>query len=237
MNEQSNEKKNQQPVKMVMDHLRNMITNGELAPGDTLPSERKLAEELNVGRLTIRDAIKRLEFYGMVKTEPQSGTKIKGSGLLAFESLMTEILNFEEADFASMAETRNLLEIKSAGMAALKRTDADIVLIQKALKAFEDKIAQGDSAKEEDFRLHLQIAEVGGNSVLKLLMKIITPDVMQKNRNQSLIKKGRKKALLKEHRDIVDKIIEQDAKGAKNAMRVHLRGISKSTKKKSKKKD
>jgi len=222
-----NEIKIQSSVDKVLSQLRTLIVNGELKPGDILPSERKLAEKLGVGRLTIREAIRKLEFYGMVKTHPQSGTEIKGRGILAFEGLISEILNFEEADFKSLVETRNLLEIKSAGTAALKRSDKDIIKIKEALKAFENKMQSGESTKKEDFLFHQQIAEVSGNTVLKLLMRIITPELLKNNISLIPNTEGRSEAVLQEHRDIVDLIIAQDAKGAKNAMRIHLRGTTK----------
>ena len=76
------------PVNQVVNQLRTIIISGEISPGDILPSERKLAEKFGVGRLTIRDAIKKLEFYGIVKTNPQSGTVVKGKGILALEGLL-----------------------------------------------------------------------------------------------------------------------------------------------------
>jgi len=224
MKDIKNETKEKSSVDDVIRQLRALITSGELNPGDALPSERKLAEKFEVGRLTIRDAIKKLEFYGIVKTHPQSGTKVNGKGLLALEGLIIDILDFEETDFASIVETRNLLEIKSAGLAAMKRTDEDISKIQTALLAFESKIEEGHSAEEEDFQLHLQIAEVSGNSVLKLLMRIITPDILKNFKKRYTNKQERNNDILKEHREIVDQIIAQNAKEAKNAMRKHLRG-------------
>lgn len=214
------------PVDSVVHQIRSLIINGELNPGDNLPSERKLAEKLGVGRLTIRDAIKKLEVYGLVKTHPQSGTIIKGKGILALEGIIVDILDFEEADFESIVAIRNLLEIKSAGLAALKRTDNDIRLINDALKAHESKINQGLPAEKEDFLLHFQIAEVSGNSVLKLLMRIITPDILKTITPSHENKAERIKNILHEHREIVSQIEAQNAKEAKNAMRKHLRGYS-----------
>lgn len=214
------------PVDNVIRQLRTLITTGELKPGDILPSERKLSEQLGVGRLVVRDAIKKLEFYGLVKTYPQAGTKIKGKGLMALEGLILDILDFEEADFVSIVEIRNLLEIKSAGLAAIKRTDEDIVKIQKALLDHENKIKQNLPAEKEDLKLHLQIAEVSGNSVLKLLMNIITPDILNSFTTSYPNKEERTKDVLLEHKNIVDQIIAQNPKEAKNAMRKHLRGVN-----------
>jgi len=226
MIEQFNKISFETPVDKVIGQLRALITSGELSPGEVLPSERKLAERLGVGRLTVRDAIRKLEFYGLVKTHPQSGTIIKGKGLMALEGLIIDILDFEEADFESLVATRNLLEIKSAGLAAIRRTEDDMAKIQKALKVHEDKIQSGSAAENEDFLLHFQIAEVSGNSVLKLLMRIITPDILKSFAGRHVNKEERNTNILAEHRQIVKQIVDQNPKEAKNAMRKHLRSNS-----------
>lgn len=212
------------PVDKVVQQIRTLITNGELQPGDTLPPERKLAETLNVSRQNIRDSIKKLEFYGLVKTHPQSGTKIRGKGLIALEGLIIDILDFEEADIESMVEFRNLLEIKSAGLAAEKRTADQIALIKKAQSAYENKIKSGKTAEKEDLNFHLQIAEISGNSVLKLMMRIITPDILKNSIWQNRKRQKNQIDIIEEHKEIVNQIVSKNPKASKNAMRKHLRG-------------
>ncbi|RPJ73447.1 MAG: FadR family transcriptional regulator, partial [Alphaproteobacteria bacterium] len=68
------------PVDIIIDQIRELIVSGELKPGDKLPSERKLSEAFNIGRTHVRDAISKLEFYGILKTLPQSGTIVAGIG-------------------------------------------------------------------------------------------------------------------------------------------------------------
>lgn len=212
------------PVKKVIQQIRALITDGELQPGDTLPPERKLAEKLNVSRQVIRDAIKKLEFYGLVKTLPQSGTRIKGKGLVALEGLIVDLLDFEEADFESIIEFRNLLEIKSAGLAAQKRTDYQINLINEAFVEFEHAIQNGQTGENEDLNFHLQIADISGNSVLKLMMRLITPDILKNARWRNRNRQKSQEEIIEEHREIVNQIILRNSKESKNAMRKHLRG-------------
>lgn len=226
MNSMTKEVKTESSVDAIIRQLRTLIVNGELSPGNMLPPERKLAEKLGVGRLLVRDAIRKLEFYGIVKVQPQSGTKLKGMGLVALEGLITDILNIGEIDFESVVDTRVLLEIESAGKAATRRNEKDIELIQSALKAYEDKVATGASAEEEDFLLHLEIAKVSGNSVLKLLLRIITPDILKRFTKKHSQKENRSTEILNEHREIVNQIIAKNAKGASRAMKIHLKSNS-----------
>lgn len=121
------------PSDKIIMQIRSLITSGQLNPGDRLPPERKLAEKFGVGRSVVRDAIRKLEFYGIVKTQPQSGTVIAGMGIVALEGLITDVLNIEETDFHSLVETRILLEVNAAGRAAERRTADDIVNLRGRL--------------------------------------------------------------------------------------------------------
>ena len=73
------------PVDKIIRQIRSLITSGQLNSGDKLPPERKLAERLGVSRTHVRDAIRKLEFYGILKTLPQSGTVVAGIGITALE--------------------------------------------------------------------------------------------------------------------------------------------------------
>jgi len=220
-----NEIKVETPVDKIISQIRTLITSGELNPGDKLPPERKLAEKFGVGRSVVRDAIRKLEFYGIVKTLPQSGTVIEGLGLVALESLITDVLDMADIDFASLVETRALLEVKAAGRAAERRTGDDIIALQNALAAYEAKVKQGQTAVEEDLLFHIKIAEASGNTVLKSLMMIITPDILKSFTTLKVCKDGRSLIALGEHQEILDFIIAKDQEGAEEAMRQHLDDI------------
>ena len=209
----------------IIKQIRSLITTGQLKPGDKLPPERKLAEKFGIGRSVVRDAIRKLEFYGIVKTQPQSGTVIAGMGIVALEGLITDVLNIEESDFSSLVETRVLLEVNAAGRAAERRTPDDIITLSTALDAYEAKIAKGDSAVEEDLLFHIKIAEASGNKVLKSLMIIITPDIVKNFNRLNVCKDDRKERIIQEHRNILEHIINQDAEKAEEAMRLHLKDI------------
>ncbi|MFK7972780.1 MAG: FadR/GntR family transcriptional regulator [Bacteroidia bacterium] len=210
---------------MIIRQIRMLITSGQLQPGDKLPPERKLAEKFGVGRSHVRDAIRKLEFYGILRTLPQSGTVISGLGMTALEGLITDVLKIEESDFASLVETRVLLEINSAIKAAERRTADDIIAIQKALEAYENQLAQGALAVEEDLLFHLKIAEASKNNVLKSLMLIITPDIVKSYVKLKVCDSPVVQKTIQEHREILQYIIDKDVKGVEKAMRNHLDGV------------
>ncbi|MEL7530766.1 MAG: FadR/GntR family transcriptional regulator [Bacteroidota bacterium] len=214
------------PIEKIMRQIRSLITSGQLNPGDKLPSERKLAEKLGVGRSHVREAIRKLEFYGILKTMPQNGTMVAGIGITALEGLISDVLKLEDSDFASLVETRVILEEKSAHLAALRRTDEDLKNIEAALAAYEVKIEEGGQAIEEDLMFHLAIAEASQNSVLKSLMLIITPDIIYSFNQLEICKNTSIYKALEEHRLILKHIVDQSPELAAEAMLNHLHDVS-----------
>ena len=217
--------KKEPPVDKIIKQIRSLITSGQLKPGDRLPSERKLAEKLGVGRTAVRDAIRKLEFYGILKTLPQSGTVVAGIGLTALEGLITDVLKLEKSDFASLVETRVILEINTARLAAERRTDDDIEEIRKAIKAYELKIKNKENAVEEDLMFHLKIAEASKNEVLKSLMLIITPDIVKNFINYEVCDEQSELKAVKEHQEILEAIIEGNGEKASELMNLHLEDV------------
>jgi len=225
MLENFSELKQESPVDKIIIQIRTLITSGQIKAGDKLPSERKLAEKLGVGRTHVRDALRKLEFYGILKTHPQSGTVVAGIGMTALEGLITDVLKLEKSDFTSLVETRVLLESNSAKLAALRRTDEDIEAIKKAISAYEIKIKNGETAIEEDLMFHIKIAEASKNSVLKSLMLIITPDIVKNFVTYKVCDNSTELKALHEHQKILEHIINKNGEAASKVMTHHLNDV------------
>ena len=217
-----NEIKIESPSDKIINQIKQLISSGQLKPGDRLPSERQLSEKFNVGRSPVRDALKKLEFYGILKTQPQSGTVVAGLGITALEGLITDVLKMEGTDFHALIETRVLLETNSARFAALRRTKDDLVSISNALNAYENAVKAGKNAVEEDLLFHLAIAEASKNSVLKSLMLIITPDILTYFKEKNVCGGDKPLSALEEHHIIVQHIANKDIVQAEKSMREHL---------------
>lgn len=215
----------EKPVDKIIRQIRDLISSGQLKPGDRLPSERQLSERLGIGRTHVRDAIRKLEFYGILKTLPQSGTVVAGIGLEALEGLISDILKLEDSDFFSLVETRVLLESESAKLAAIRRTEADIMELQQVLDNYKRKAILGDPAVEEDFMFHLKIAEISKNSVIKSLMMIIAPEIMQIYRKLNVCNDRKANVAYDEHIELFNAINEGKSEEATRLMAKHLQGI------------
>jgi len=215
------------PVDLIISQIRNLINTGAVKPGEKLPPERKLAERLGVSRSQVREAITKLQFYGIVKVQPQSGTTVTGIGIVALEGLITDILKIEKSDFKSLVHTRILLEKEAARLAAINRTEDDLIELRNVLSNFEKEMAVSGEAYEEDLLFHIKIAEISKNTVLKSLMMIITPDIISNYIKYRVCGINVKNKIIKEHQKILEMITDQNSDGAVEAMEYHLTDIKK----------
>ncbi len=216
----------EKPVDKIIQQIRSLIISGQLRPGDKLPSERQLSERIGLGRTYVRDAIKRLEFYGILKTLPQSGTVVAGIGISALEGLITNVLRIEKADFASLVETRVILEIEAAKLAAVNRTVANIEDMEEALVKYQKALLQeSTTGVSEDFMFHLKMVESSQNQVIKSLLMIIVPEIMENYRSMEVCANDTLETANKEHHHILEAIKEGNSEKAGDAMRQHLKKI------------
>ena len=210
------------PVSKIIRQLKQLIVSGQLKPGQRLPSERLLADRFGVGRSYIREAILKLEFYGLLKTSPQSGTFVSGYNIKILDSVFSDIINFNKDDLAALIEARYHMEITAVQLAAVRRTDKDVKELKEALDDFDDKVSKGLEAVEDDMLFHIKVAGSSKNSVIESMILTTIPDVIKNIREHELCGKDSNKRAIVSHHKILDAIVKQDAKEAGKAMADHL---------------
>lgn len=210
--------------RLVAQKILAMLEAGRLVPGDRLPAERKLALEVKVSRAHVRAALQKLEFYGIVKTWPQSGTVLAEHPISVLKTQIHNILDTDTYNFYSLVQTRVLLEQSSVRLCALNRTEEDIETLKAALKDFEDH-ATTPLRDEKDFDFHLAIARASHNPVLASLLLIISPDVLKYYRQLGACTNPPEQ-VAQEHRRLLDAILEGDPEKAEKTLREHLSAIS-----------
>ncbi len=215
----------EKPVDIIIRQIRDLISSGKLKPGDRLPSERMLSERFGLGRTHVREAIKKLEFYGILKTQPQSGTVVAGIGITALEGLISNILKIETSDFASMVETRVILGVEAARLAAQRRTPADLERISVALESFHKVALTGKAGVEEDFMFHMKIIEASANPVIKSLLMLVIPQIIEYYNKEGICTQGESMKAYDEHMQIFKAIVDQDAEAAAEIMNKHFHKI------------
>ncbi len=213
------------PADKIIRQLKQLINSGQLKPGDRLPAERVLAERFGVGRSYVREAIMKLEFFGLLKTSPQSGTYVAGYSIKILDSIITDVINLNHEDFASLIEARYFMELSSVKLAAERRTDSDLAELEAALIDHEKAVAKGNPAFEEDLIFHIKIANASKNPVIESMLLILVPDIIKNVVEKKVCGDDRSKRAVMEHKIILETIAAGSVAGAENAMAAHLNEI------------
>ena len=216
-------KENKETINAIIGQIRDYINYKNLEPQDKLPSERMLSEKFEASRSSVREAIQKLEFYGILKSIPQSGTFIADIGKIAINGIIDEILRLGTSDFKSLVETRILIELKTVRLAATRRTEEDLVKIKSALDAYADKVLSGEDAVQEDLLFHLAIAKASGNSSINAFMLKITPEIITNFKKYHVCDVDQSHSAIKEHEAIFEAIKKQNTQEAKQKMKEHFK--------------
>ena len=213
---------NKEIQNFIISKIREHINNKNLEPGDKLPSERVFSEKLEVSRNNVREAIQKLEFYGLLISKPQSGTFVANIGIIALNGMIDDILGLKEPNFKSLVETRILLELKTVSLAATRRTEEDLKRIKEAIDAYEAKVLKGEDSVQEDLLFHLSIAKASGNSSMETFMLIITPEIITNFEKHHVCDENQKFIAIDDHKAIYESIEKKDPQLAKQKMKHHF---------------
>lgn len=194
-----------------------------LRAGDRLPPERELATRLGVSRATLSQALVALEVIGVVVVRHGDGTVLTEAS--HGQQRIVEAIRAHADRLPEVIETRDALETKIAGLAAVRRTDEDLVRIDDALAAMAADIEAGGRGVEGDERFHGAVTAAAHSLLLARLMDEIG-DLIKETRIESLSQPGRPQNSLAGHRAIAEAIRAGDPEAAATAMHAHVEMVS-----------
>ena len=210
----------------VVNNIRELVLKGQLKIGEKLPSERELAEMYGVSRVPVREALKTLEFMGIVQS-------LRGDGVYVREIQTSDLL--ENIEFAvqddvndmllELFEAREAIEVKAVQLAALRRTDEDLEEMQEAVLDMERDLLLNRDASMSSYKFHLGIIKASHNRVIYRIHDSLS-DLSKLSRRKSLGVKGRSEVAFHFHKQLLQKIREKNAEEAGAIMVEHLRHAS-----------
>jgi len=216
--------KNTKVYEQVIDQIRNMIDKGTLKKGDRLPSERKLVEQLQVSRASIREALRALEVIGLIECRQGEGSYIKAS----FQDNLFEPLSImfmlEGSNQEEIWELRKILEVEAAGLAAKRITLEQLKELKELTQSFINSENEDINA-EIDKEFHYKIAECSGNILIFNILRtvsILVDHFIVDARKLILMHQGNKEILFSQHNEIYLSIEKHDPVAARQTMRTHL---------------
>ncbi|SHI51663.1 transcriptional regulator, GntR family [Dethiosulfatibacter aminovorans DSM 17477] len=212
----------------VMEYLVEEIRLNRIKRGDKLPTERELAEALEVSRAAIRESYKILSIVGLIENRPGSGTYIKDEFDEWPEGPMAIVIKLTDATTDDVLEFRKMIEVEISTLAAERITEAEI---EKLKECYGEMLnAEGEVEKSKlDKRFHYLIAKASKNSIILNAYNAMAPmiQLFTYNIRHTVLENESKDILETLHRDIYEAIISRDREKARNSMKIHMDMINK----------
>lgn len=204
-----------------LERIRELLLSEALSEGGKLPTERALAESLNVGRRSVRRALEVLEAEGRVWRRQGAGTFV-GPGPI--EPLLTADTLVAECNFMEVLEVRMRIEPQLAQLAAMRATPGDAARLRE-IHAHIDGSSDSDGRELWDGTLHRAIAECAGNRLFLAVFELV--DRVRQSAAWVHIREQARSAdnlalYSRQHAEIIEAIARRDPVRAGDAMRQHL---------------
>jgi DNA-binding FadR family transcriptional regulator len=147
-----------------------LIRDGDLMPGDRLPSEANLGTSLGVSRTVVREAFRSLAGLGLVDLAAGKRATISTLDSGALSLIMEHGVQTDQINILQVYDARRTIEVRTATLASLRRSDAEAAEIQGHAQAMHDYFSELERGMESDIAFHLAIAKASRNPVLSLLV-------------------------------------------------------------------
>lgn len=197
--------------------IQQMIVDGRLAPGQRLPPERELSEQLGISRPTLRETIRALVGLNILESRHGAGTFVAALSTAALLEPMRFVMALNERTIGELFEARLLLEPALAALAAQRATPEQAAAMRAAIGG-ADQVAA-------DVLLHRLIAEASGNALLAAMLESLS-GLGRSSRSLTAGRPGVHGRTAGDHAAIVDAVERGDPEAARAAMTAHLERIA-----------
>jgi len=226
-----------QPVKKsrlyesAVDQIRSLILAKNYEPGDRLPSERELAEQLSIGRPSVREALRILGAMGLIEIRVGNGTYVRDVSLLPYmDSLITLIssrLKDREENILKLWEVRKVLEAGNVGLACSRMTPRQFEKMETSVREMERSIENREVFISTGVQFHREIAAATGNEILILIWNnlwdmILRSDLYRRRYHPNFRMLHSPQQALEGHKKICRALAQRNRGESLRAMEEHL---------------
>lgn len=209
--------------------IEQRILDGELRSGDRLPTERDLAEQFQVSRTAVREALKILAQKGLVDMRPGRGTIVIDGSQEAMQHSIGLVMKLKLGEVGgsnSLVEVREILEVEIAALAAARAAETEISALREAVETMDDNLDDADAFIAADNRFHETLAQATQNTLIFILVNSIV-NLLSEQRKQIFETEGGPQRGQIHHKRILESVSRHDPETARAAMRAHLGQVRK----------
>ena len=209
--------------------LRERILSGELPEGTALPAERELVKQTQMSRATVREALRILEVQNLVRVRAgrAGGAFVQRPTSKSMASSVTMLIRGSKIKLADLMETREALEPFCAELAARKRTDDDLAVLDRANKDIANPDADLAAFLQANLDWHVGVAAASHNELLIGFMIALSHAIYTGTENAAFVDDDVRAVTARAHRSITNAIRSKDADAAGRRMRRHVHSYAK----------
>lgn len=205
----------------IVSKLLALLKEKKLQPGDRLPSERELAERLQVSRPSLREALRALSIMHVVEIRQGSGTYISSLEPKRLVEHLDFVFALADSTYLSLFEARKVVEVGICGLAAQRITDEDITRLEGCLEKSLLGLSDAELYFQADVELHEIITEAAASPILSRIMASIS-HLSLASRKRTSVLPGIAQRVIADHRAIIQALKQHDPEAARQAMYQHL---------------
>ncbi|NLT94192.1 MAG: FadR family transcriptional regulator [Clostridia bacterium] len=212
----------------VAEQIINLISNGDLAPGEKLPSEKELEEMFGVSRPSIREALSALEMAEIIEMRHGEGSFVREIDINNHIHPLALKMLIKSGTVYEILDARKAIECHGAYLAALNAETQELSQIQEILNDMRNEINQGKIGEDIDLKFHLAISKASHNSILYQIMENMSELIkhcQKHTRQYSRWIPGRPEEIYHQHVLIFQAISSKRAQEAYQRMKDHLDDI------------
>lgn len=206
----------------VFEQLKQLLIQGEWAPGEKLPSENELADLFHVSRVTVRQALQKLNVLGLLETRLGEGTFVKEVNVGDTMTNLIPVMVLGEQAARDVLEFRVIIETECARLAAGRAAEEEIERLKEILKEMtaQEEHQNLEAFSKADLDFHFQIAQITRNTLIIKTMSILR-DVLESSMNEVIYKTGFENGIFY-HREIINAFEAKDESRAASVMKEHI---------------
>src|ERR1700674_4179596 len=214
----------------IVQQIEESVLKGTLKPGDQLPAERELAQQLGVSRTAVREAVKTLREKGLVEAYSGRGTFITdGTSQAARQSFDLMVKLGQAEGSPHLAELRLILEPGIAALAAARVQEPEIIAVREAVAVMDGAQRDPEAYIEADLDFHLALAEAAANPLILSLIDSIVGLLREPRMKIFNVEGGPQRGQV-HHKRILEAMERRDSEMARGAMRAHLEQVREDSK-------
>jgi GntR family transcriptional repressor for pyruvate dehydrogenase complex len=204
----------------IIEEIESRINDGMLKKGDYMPTERELAEDFGVSRIPVREALKTLEFMGVLESDTK-GMRVARDTLKSTDAFHDLFDGTDQDIFNDLLEARAPIELKSIELACKKRNTADVKELERLLQEHKASIQNDAEFCRTAKALHITTASASKNKAILRILDVMD-GMLDEVREHTTLSVERREKSYDEWECIVEAIRNQDVEKAIQTMQTHL---------------